>query len=49
MKVEETPPGAVASIMKAADQMSGQTFNDVGRLDDEGVIRLERTDRQGRT
>ncbi|XP_039174169.1 late embryogenesis abundant protein ECP63 [Eucalyptus grandis] len=44
--VEDTPPGAIASTLKAADQMSGQTFNDVGRIDDEGVVRI--TDRHGK-
>lgn len=39
--LEENATGAVASILKASDQMSGQTFNDVGRMDDEGVIRVE--------
>lgn len=39
--IEENATGAVASILKASDQMSGQTFNDVGRMDDEGVIRVE--------
>ncbi|KAF9667727.1 hypothetical protein SADUNF_Sadunf15G0053600 [Salix dunnii] len=38
---EETAPGAVASILKASNQMTSQTFNDVGRMDDEGVNRLE--------
>ena len=30
--LEETAPGAVASILKASDQMTSQTFNDVGRM-----------------
>lgn len=42
---EKTRPGYVASILKASDQMSGQTFNDVGRMRDET---LERVDRYGR-
>lgn len=37
VKVEDTRPGAFASTLKASDQMSGQTFNDVGRVNDEGV------------
>lgn len=45
--VEDTPPGAIASTLKAADQMSGQTFNDVGRIDDEGVVRVTK-DRHGK-
>lgn len=47
MDVEETRPGYIAAKLKEADQMSGQTFNDPGRMDDddEGVIRL---DRQGK-
>ena len=45
MDVEETRPGYIAAKLKEADQVSGQTFNDPGRLDDEGVIRL---DRQGK-
>ncbi|PON56129.1 Late embryogenesis abundant protein LEA [Parasponia andersonii] len=47
---EDTRPGYGATTIKAADQMSGQTFNDVGRIDDEGLIRLEPTDkdRQGK-
>lgn len=51
--VEEKPAGATASAVefdvvetpagaKATDQMSGQTFNDVGRLDDEGRVRVDR-------
>lgn len=43
-KIEETRPGAVAETLKAADQITGQTFNDVGPLDDEGVTRLDRRD-----
>ncbi|GFY82689.1 hypothetical protein Acr_02g0009290 [Actinidia rufa] len=33
--VDATPVGEAASTFKAADQMTGQAFNDVGRLDDE--------------
>lgn len=40
IEVEESRPGAVADTLKAADQMTGQTFNDVGRIDDEGTIRV---------
>jgi len=40
IRTEDTRPGAVAERLKAADQMTGQTFNDVGRLDDEGVTRV---------
>jgi hypothetical protein len=39
--VEETRPGYIAAKLKEADQMSGQTFNDPGRMDD-------RLDRQGK-
>jgi len=39
MKVEESRPGAMADTLKAADQMAAQTFNDVGRMDEEGVVR----------
>ncbi|KAK4272794.1 hypothetical protein QN277_021300 [Acacia crassicarpa] len=41
IEVEESRPGAVADTLKAADQMTGQTFNDVGRMGDEGTIRLQ--------
>lgn len=33
--VEDTRPGQVATKLKAADQMTGQTFNDVGEMDEE--------------
>ncbi|KAF3943166.1 hypothetical protein CMV_030246, partial [Castanea mollissima] len=39
--VEETRPGYVASKLKEADQISGQAFNDVRHLDDEGKVRIE--------
>ena len=42
VNIEKARPGAVAATLKAADKMAGQTFNDVGPLDDEGVIRLDR-------
>ena len=42
VNVEEPRPGGVAATVKASDQMSGQTFNDVGRLGDEGNIYVER-------
>lgn len=42
VKVEESRPGAIAETLKAADQIAGQTFNDVGRFDDEGVVNVER-------
>ena len=32
--VEDTRPGQVATNLKAADQMTGQTFNDVGEMDE---------------
>ena len=48
INIEETRPGAVASTMKASDQMSGQTFNDVGRIAEEGTIRLDSRNRQGK-
>lgn len=50
VNLEETRPGYVASTLKAADEMSGQTFNDVGRLDDEGTVVIEREceDRHGK-
>lgn len=44
--VEETRPGYITSKLKEADQVSGQTFNDVGHLDDEGKVRIEVVDRQ---
>lgn len=44
--LEETSPGTVVSTIKAADQMTGQTLNDVERLDDGGVVHLKRTDRR---
>ena len=37
VEVEESRPGAVADTLKKADQMSGQTFNDVGRVEEEGI------------
>lgn len=40
IRTEDTRTGAVAERLKAADQMTGQTFNDVGALDDEGVTRV---------
>ncbi|KAI3989793.1 hypothetical protein MKX01_040763 [Papaver californicum] len=48
----ETPAGQVASKLKACDQMTGQTFNDVGNLEDETTtrsttVRLKR-DSQGK-
>lgn len=46
---EETRPGAVAEALKAADQMHGQAFNDVGRMGDEDVTIVERKEtRQGK-
>lgn len=36
--VDETPVGATAHTLKAADQMTGQTFNDVGKLGSEGEM-----------
>lgn len=36
--VDETRGGKTATSLKQADQMSGQTFNDVGRMDAEGSI-----------
>lgn len=45
--LEETRPGALASTLKKADDMAAQTFNDVGRIDDEeGAVRSK--DRQGK-
>lgn len=45
--MEETRPGALASTLKVADDMAGQTFNDVGRMDgEEGAVRSK--DRQGK-
>ncbi|TKY53028.1 Embryonic protein DC-8 [Spatholobus suberectus] len=41
-KVEESRSGAMAETLKAADQIAGQTFNDVGRLDEEGVVSVDR-------
>lgn len=43
--LEESRPGALASTLKQADDMAGQTFNDVGRMDDEEV---RSKDRQGK-
>lgn len=48
IKAVETRPGAVASTLKAADQMTAQTFNDVGRMDDERVIHPEGKARPGK-
>lgn len=33
--VKDTRPGYIATVLKAADQMTGQTFNDVGEIDEE--------------
>ncbi|GLT93456.1 hypothetical protein SLE2022_112490 [Rubroshorea leprosula] len=38
INLEDTRPGAVVATLKTADQMTGQTFNDVGRFDDEGAV-----------
>ncbi|GMN39311.1 hypothetical protein TIFTF001_008536 [Ficus carica] len=46
--LEETRPGYIAAVLQEADQETGQTFNKVGRIDDEGIIRIERKDRQGK-
>lgn len=35
--MEETPAGKTAATLKVSDQMSGQTFNDVGPLNEEGI------------
>lgn len=48
IKVEETRPGAVAEALKAADQMHGQAFNDVGKMGDEEVIVERKETRQGK-
>lgn len=45
--MRETPTGTVATTLKAADQVSAQTFNDVGSLDEEEEE--ERLDRQDNT
>lgn len=46
VNVEGTPVGQAAATLKAADQATGQTFNDVGRLDNEGkgVVVVERVE-----
>lgn len=41
INVRETPTGYVATALKAADQMTAQTFNDVGPLDEEEIARLD--------
>lgn len=46
--VETTPAGATASRLKEADQISGQTFNDVGPLDDEETKARVWVDRPGK-
>lgn len=35
VRVEETKPGYMAYTAIAADQMSGKTYSDVGRLDED--------------
>lgn len=45
---EVSSTGATAEALRAADQMTGQAFNDVGRMQDEGVVVIERKDRQGK-
>lgn len=47
VNVEETVGGATAARLKQADQLTGQTFNDVGDTRDEGVTRV-RLDRPGK-
>lgn len=41
INVRETPTGYVATALKAADQMTAQTFNDVGPLDEEEIARVD--------
>lgn len=40
--VEETTVARTAATLKAADQVTGQTFNDVGPLGEEGTGRVDR-------
>ncbi|KAL3646847.1 hypothetical protein CASFOL_009391 [Castilleja foliolosa] len=47
VKMEGTTAGAVAAALKEADQMTGQTFNDVGLMGDDGVTRVKE-DRTGK-
>lgn len=47
--VGTTPGGAAASRLREADQISGQTFNDVGPLDGEETTAHVRVDRTRRT
>ena len=46
--VETTTAGSTASRLREADQIAGQTFNDVGPLDDEGTTARIRVDRPGK-
>lgn len=46
--VETTTAGATASRLKEADQLSGQTFNDVGKFEDEQGTTRVRVDRPGK-
>lgn len=43
--VKETRPSAVAATLKKSDQLAGQTFNDVGPLNEEETVRVERREK----
>lgn len=42
IEMEESRPGVIAEAVRAVDQVKNQTFNDAGRFDEEGVIRVEK-------
>lgn len=47
--VDDTRAGKTATTLKLADQMTGQTFNDVGRMDVEGkIVEVEAKDSTGK-
>ena len=43
IELEDIPPAAIAATLKASDQMSGQTFNDVGPIDEEDIVCVDRS------
>ncbi|KAJ8537715.1 hypothetical protein K7X08_014255 [Anisodus acutangulus] len=46
--VEDTRAGKTAATLKNADQVTGHTFNDVGRMDVEGISEVEAKDSTGK-
>lgn len=46
VSVEESRPGMAADLLKAADEMHGQTFNDPGKMGGEGTGKTKTTTRR---